>query len=90
VAVSVREFSETSNCTPVITGVTSSFEAARETCATASAKASAGTSPETVSTRGTCGYSSTGIAGRLNEAELHFNCTRESARETSTSESGRR
>ena len=62
---------ETSSCTPVSTGVTSSRDAAKATCAMAVAKSSAGTSPDSPVTSGIAGYSCTGIDARVNRADPH-------------------
>ena len=58
-----------SSCTPVMTGVTSSRDAATATWATASENASPGRTPVDPSTTGRLGYSSTGMLERVKRAE---------------------
>jgi hypothetical protein len=90
VAVSEIEPAVASSCTPVITGVTSSREAATTTWAMEPENVPAGTTPVDSPIAGRLGYSATGIDSSVNFALPALTSTRLSCVETSTGMPGRR
>jgi hypothetical protein len=79
-----------SSCTPVMTGVTSSRDAATATWETAPAKSSAGRKPDCAETCGSVGYSSTGMLSRVKCADPQETVMRPSSVAKVTGALGRR